>query len=109
MIRARLASLTTGIFVAILLTVSSLVSLSAHTASIAGKTTSCASSCNSHGQPAASQTQNKKDDEKEPTPPEQGWPRVTIDLRVLYLAPIFTSIFAIYILRKQLLSTQLRF
>ena len=106
---ARLKILFLSIFIGILLTVSLFMPLPVHAASIDDKTASCASSCSSHGQPATSQTQNKKDDEKEPTPPERAWPQVTIDLRTLYLAPIFTSIFAIYILRKQLLSTQLRF
>lgn len=105
---ARLKILFLSIFIGILLTVSLFMPLSVHAASIAGKTTSCASSCNSHGQPAASQTQNKKDDEKEPTPPGRAWPQVTVDLRALYLAPIFTSTFALYIFKKQLLSTQLR-
>lgn len=71
----------------------------------------CQSSCTSHAQLLAvnSQTKHDEDDEKEPSPPLFSWIKQAVDLSLLYGAFIFTAYWIFTKLRKVHLTTQLRF
>ncbi len=76
-----------------------------------GSTQGCQTSCTSHAQLLAvnSQTKNDEDDEKEPTPPLFSWVKQALDLSLLYGTFIFTAYWVFRKLQKIHLTTQLRF
>ena len=94
-----------------LLLVCSLGLLSAYKSNISQQKVSCSSTCHSHGQVTAINSQENKDeeDDKEPTPPILAWLRVPFDLYLLYILPIFGVLWFISNKHKLFLTTQLRF
>lgn len=71
----------------------------------------CLTSCSSHAQLLAvnSQTKYDEDDEKEPAPPLYSWIKQAVDLSLLYGMFIFTAYWIFNKLQKIHLTTQLRF
>lgn len=88
-------------------------SMYAHNGAVFSKSSvqGCQTSCTSHAQLLAvnSQTKNDEDDEKEPTPPLFSWVKQALDLSLLYGAFIFTAYWIFIKLQKIHLTTQLRF
>ncbi|MGY4893332.1 MAG: hypothetical protein ACO1N2_01395 [Candidatus Saccharimonadota bacterium] len=88
-------------------------SMYAHNGAVFSKSSvqGCQTSCTSHAQLLAvnSQTKNDEDDEKEPTPPLFSWAKQAIDLLLLYGAFVFTAYWIFTKLQKIHLTTQLRF
>jgi hypothetical protein len=71
----------------------------------------CQSSCTSHAQLLATNSQTKHDenDEKEPSPPLFSWIKQATDLSLLYGTFVFTAYWIFSKSRKVHLTTQLRF
>lgn len=94
-----------------LLTFCSLASFALHTTETTKQSSTCSSVCGSHGQPISlSAHQNQEDeDDKEPMPPAAYWRQTSINLSLLYVAPLASIFSANYLFKKHLLSTQLRF
>ncbi len=94
-----------------LLTLCSLATFAEHTAEAKGQVQSCSTACSSHGQPAvaSSQKENKDEDDKEPSPPTIAWQQAPVDLRLLYITPIFVVLWFVSSKQKILLTIQLRF
>mgnify|MGYP000159073983 CR=1 FL=1 len=111
----RLSTLSPAIFGALLvgglLTFGLLIPVAKHTAEAGAQSQNCSASCSSPGQPvaAANQKENIDNDDKEPVPPLAYWQQQKINLTTLYGAPILAIVPLAILLRKHLLSTQLRF
>jgi hypothetical protein len=88
-------------------------SIYAHNGTVFSKSSvqGCQTSCTSHAQLLAvnSQTKNDEDDEKEPSPPLFSWVEQAVDLSLLYSVFIFTAYWIFIKLQKIHLTTQLRF
>lgn len=98
------------LFVGVLLITCSLGVLSSHTSEASQQKVSCSSSCHSHGQATAINSQaNKDEDDKEPTPPPFSWFQVPVNLALLYVMPVFGVLWFVSNKQKILLTTQLRF
>lgn len=71
----------------------------------------CSSTCSSHGQHVAvnSQLNNKDEDDKEPAPPAIFWPQLPVNLALLYVIPLIMVTWFLAHKKKLLLTTQLRF
>lgn len=93
-----------------LLTLCSLATFAEHTAEAKSQVQNCSASCSSHGQPAVanSQKENSEEDDKEPSPPAIFWLQKPINLRLLYIVPIFVVLWFVSNKQKILLTTQLR-
>ncbi len=108
MIRLRLVLLKSLIILSVLF-----AGVYAHNGTVFSKssTQGCQTSCTSHAQLLAvnSQTKNDEDDEKEPTPPLFSWVKQAVDLSLVYGAFVFTAYWIFTKLQKIHLTTQLRF
>lgn len=99
------------LLVGALLTICSLGVLSAHASNTSQQKASCNSSCHSHGQSTAINSQENKDeeDDKEPAPPLLYWQQIPVNLLLLYVLPVFGVLWFVSNKQKILLTTQLRF
>ena len=109
-IRKYFSTLSLGLLVSLVLTLCSFATFAQHT-NAATKGQVCGSTCNPHSQHLglnASQ-QQEEEDKKEPVPPAFAWFAAAIPLSLLYVAPILAMVPISLLLRKHLLSTQLRY
>lgn len=109
-VKRYLSAISLTLVVSAVLSLCSLATFASHTAAAeSGK--SCNSSCNPHSQHDGinSAQQNEEEDKKEPTPPGFILFTPTVKLSSLYLVPVLALVIFSLLMRKQLLSTQLRY